>query len=1521
MADPVFVFVDNQTELNEDDENQAAERIVNSDMSFEEKLKVAGEFGVRSETLLRKAGQKGREAFVKSITQTFNPADLFRPEEDFLRNIRSPEAKAAEEEALGVMSDKGIQSKRYLISENVKEFYKKVPDKVFIEMVANRDPVGFKNAWENLKDLRPIDAAVEGVKAVGRSFPKVGRNALVELAKAGDTALQVEKKILSSNRYILDDFIDSYINRWVESPTAEGMNLLQGFLEEVAGTVVEGVQAPFTTIGGIIEGLTTEAAEQFTKTERPGAVDSGIATLIRSLATTPGQMVAKIRTGEVLEKPVTAALDAWITGDVINLARKIGGIGITALTGYASRKVARNEIGRKVAAEKEIIANHLKQSAAKQLPLDTSGQLTLAVAKDLLGQNVVFTDKITGETIEGIIKVVSPSGKAVSITPAFGEGIIRRNIKDIAISPQSIEGLGLKVGTAKEAPVGKFSNNPVTVIPQPKGPALSEIPGQARVGQSVTFKEGTKTRTGQIDGVTPKTITIRTPDGKKIRRNPKNVNLVGEPDALLSLTGKTRLATGKPVKSKTDLTFLDRPKYYIPKKGVGAAAKTDAPVAIQSISDLMKKFKDTRPVTENPAILTDSGEVVFTNFRKYDGLEDWLKKNVIPEDQIVGVGFFDPKTKTFYSSRSLDILKQRLSKPPSPNVTGKLSAKSPSQYTRTVNTMRRYADTAARNTAKARALVNEAASSSQLSRLKGAYESIGWTENRFKRWAVEKFGITDFENMSKIDVGRLRKGIAKLRYDRRGGPPQMGPIDQTKPKSVIPQFLDMVPTPKAYYESITEFLAPFQAPDLVLKRTAGDIGERFYHLINEAELDFMKDRIDIFKLLNKVAEGYSTKDRRTLFHLMNGTIKEAGLEGAVTNQMVGDVGTIFKPLMNSLADRLGIPANKRRKNYVSHIFEKVADQYAETGVPFLAKRTHLKYLKPRIGKKGFKEDAFEAMAAYIPAALRKIHFSDDVIKEANRLIGLMPTPTAKYAKRLIDYSRGKTVSPTNKALLRTARTIKDSLKERFRFELPLDDDFMVGLLQAIRGGSYRGGLSFNPGSAFKNLTQNVNTAAMAGPKAWGDAVAKYWTREGQQIIKDSGVMLESLPNEFRSLRGIGGRIRGLLNSWDDRGFQMFESVERLNRGVAAIAGYDAAIAAGKTPKEAMRVARELSRRTQFSFMRSDTPELFRDVGAKALLTFQRFPVSQTEFLANLGRLAADGNYRPIVNYIAATSTLAIAGMGANVDFTQTFGLNNPADVIPFIDAKKAISAGPLFNVIRDFIMAQDAAEGGHARKAFQLREDAYKGLAILTGVTGLPSLEIKRIYDFLDRWEQDWRVLDESGRLRQETDIWTELPRLIGITTWNERVRRNQMTRNYAETFEEQLPKRQALRELSYSIQDGQSGEWDAILEGYKNQTGEEITVGDIRRQMGTLDQTDFMLSIRGMDTETKIEKLLDKGDSPQGLDLPEEELLLELKDSLFPGRGARAGRGIKNSDPLTPALIRILKNRDWQLQRRRQKR
>lgn len=455
----------------------------------------------------------------------------------------------------------------------------------------------------------------------------------------------------------------------------------------------------------------------------------------------------------------------------------------------------------------------------------------------------------------------------------------------------------------------------------------------------------------------------------------------------------------------------------------------------------------------------------------------------------------------------------------------------------------------------------------------------------------------------------------------------------------MPGFEIAPPTEINVTKKINIYDKYLRTPEKVLQKIG--LGEQAKGLraANDKYLKELPEEIDrITQWSKRVGKGSEVR----IFQYLDGNT------GLKLNSDELKVATEIKDYLKGWADKLNLPEDKRVSNYITHIFDNELVQ--KEFDPDLAKilrenvagSVYDPFVQQRLGKRGYKEDVFQALDAYVKRATRKYNM-DPALESIKKVSDNLETSQYNYVKSYID---NVNMRPTELDNI-IDNTIKQSPIGYKYGQRP-----STVLTRKLRQAVYRGTLGLNPGSALRNLTQGINTYSQIGEKY---TVKGYLDLVKETLSKsDELERVGVLKNDFVQDR----TINATKKFWEklDKGlFFFFETAERINRGAAYYGAKAKALNKGLDESQAIEYAKEIVRKTQFSFGAIDTPPIFSGDVAKTLLQFQSFNVKQLEFLTDM---AKSKDTAGLVRFAGASMVMYLTAgkaMGLDVEDLVPFG--------------------------------------------------------------------------------------------------------------------------------------------------------------------------------------------------------------------------------------------------------------------------
>lgn len=476
-----------------------------------------------------------------------------------------------------------------------------------------------------------------------------------------------------------------------------------------------------------------------------------------------------------------------------------------------------------------------------------------------------------------------------------------------------------------------------------------------------------------------------------------------------------------------------------------------------------------------------------------------------------------------------------------------------------------------------------------------------------------------------------------------------------------------------------------RTPDKVLKKIGlGNVGEQ----LKESYSGYIKQvPIELKRVTSWHDQVKSIPNAsRNIFKYLDGeSIKLSPTEMRVANEM--------KEYLSDWANKLGLPKDRRVASYITHIFED--DFIKKEFDPDIADLIRDKvpgsvydpFLQQRLGAKGYVEDAFKAMDAYVKRATRKYNM-DPALEQLKSASDGLEDSAFNYVKALGDRVN---MRPTH------IDNLLDNLIKSSPIGYKLGQRPTAKVSRQIRQTIYRGTLGLNFGSAIRNLTQGANTYSQLGEvntaKGYLKAVKSIMT--GDDELVRSGVLADSFIQDRN--------MSGYKKFWEklDKGlFIFFEAAEKINRGAAYFGGKSKALSQGLSEQEAIRAGVEMARKTQFTFGSVDTPVALQSDLVKLATQFQSFNVKQSEFLADVVK---NKEYAGMVRWMGANALLLFT-VGEMMGWDWK-------DFVPFsqvLEGKSPIGGSPLFTLAGDVtkIATGTPDKYGNPIKPTQLLKDA-----------------------------------------------------------------------------------------------------------------------------------------------------------------------------------------------------------------------
>jgi hypothetical protein len=356
-------------------------------------------------------------------------------------------------------------------------------------------------------------------------------------------------------------------------------------------------------------------------------------------------------------------------------------------------------------------------------------------------------------------------------------------------------------------------------------------------------------------------------------------------------------------------------------------------------------------------------------------------------------------------------------------------------------------------------------------------------------------------------------------------------------------------------------------------------------------------------------------------------------------KVVGEI----KSWLAEWADRLGLPKDNRIADYITHLFDEqlIKKEFDEDLAKIITDKipssVYDPFLLKRLGAKGYKQDTWAALDAYVKRGTRKA-FMDNPLANLKEASKSLEKSQWDYVKK---YADGINMRPTNLDNL-----IDNGIKQMIGYRLGQRPTTRI--TQFLRKATYRGMLGLNLSSALRNISQGINTYAKLGEKYTVIGYSKLLSPANYAELTRERIFAQNMI-EDRTLSA----TKKLVEKLDKGLFFFFEQAERINRGSAYFGGKAKALAEGKTEEQAIEFGKKIVRDTQFLFGKIDTPVLLQSDLMKTLFQFQTFTTKQVEFLTEM---AKNKEFAGLIRY-------GLAGLAFTYTIGQAFGMK-PKDLIP-----------------------------------------------------------------------------------------------------------------------------------------------------------------------------------------------------------------------------------------------------------------
>lgn len=387
----------------------------------------------------------------------------------------------------------------------------------------------------------------------------------------------------------------------------------------------------------------------------------------------------------------------------------------------------------------------------------------------------------------------------------------------------------------------------------------------------------------------------------------------------------------------------------------------------------------------------------------------------------------------------------------------------------------------------------------------------------------------------------------------------------------------------------------------------------------EAEISSMEELFDFRDQAKQMRKLVGKETSRKLFRAIEnpGKIKLTENEQKVVNW--------GKKHFRDWADRLRLTPEQRRKNYITHIFEKdIAGLLKEKhpldpdlmrALEFITPKTVFNpYLQRRLGKTvGLKENFWSAIEAYEYRAIKKFYY-EPLIKRLRVYQRFLPPNSARYLRNYITRITNRPLvidREVNQTLKEVAAEIEKLPVGKY-LARPLTKGNAAGIMAYnMTGLYYECWLGLRPASAIKNLTQHGLILAETGPVAFTKSLKTVGTQRAR-LLANSKVLRS---RKLGYLPGIDQTfIQGLESKRRKITMAMFRAADRKNVSDAFIAGYLEAKAKGLPDSWAYKRGDEVAAKTQWLYSKLAGPQWTQTSPGRVLGVLTTWPQNWAELM-------------------------------------------------------------------------------------------------------------------------------------------------------------------------------------------------------------------------------------------------------------------------------------------------------------------
>lgn len=377
--------------------------------------------------------------------------------------------------------------------------------------------------------------------------------------------------------------------------------------------------------------------------------------------------------------------------------------------------------------------------------------------------------------------------------------------------------------------------------------------------------------------------------------------------------------------------------------------------------------------------------------------------------------------------------------------------------------------------------------------------------------------------------------------------------------------------------------------------------------------------------------GNNTQSKVRIFNAL-----ENPLETHLLDANEQTVFKYFREFFDDWANRLRIPANKRRQNYITHIFEEqLQNDFKKAQTPAMElmaaldynapKSTFMPYLQQRLGANiGLKQDPFAAANVYEFYALKKLHY-EPLVQKISAFARMLRDEKPFHYKYLDNMAKAIVGRPSASDVMinKAFGSVADGLSR-----IPIVNKVIPQRMTALanRGNLarlvahnwnslyYMSWLGFRPVSAIRNLSQQLLAVAETSTGDFTRGLAFRGTAQGRNALNKSVVYRGRLMG--KPVAGLEEEnLRILPRRLQDWSLGLFKWADKQNVADSFLAGY----AKGKRlklPEEwCIKLGDEVAMNTQYLYTKMARSLFEESVFGRFVTPFTSWPRNFMELQA------------------------------------------------------------------------------------------------------------------------------------------------------------------------------------------------------------------------------------------------------------------------------------------------------------------